>query len=166
MGFYLAIPVLGLVAALQSSVLADLRLVSGRPDFVLLLIVAWGIRGRLEEGIFWAFVGGIIQDLLSVQPLGISVVVPLIIVFIANGIARQLYQVNLLLILGLTIAATIGQQIMRGIGLMLVGLTPDWIDIIRYALLPTLALHLVLILPVYALVRGVQNRIGSSARAS
>ncbi len=65
MSLYYGIPILILSAVLQSAWLEDLRLLGGRPDLVLLLVVTWAIIRGAEEGAMWGFVGGIFCDLLS-----------------------------------------------------------------------------------------------------
>ena len=64
MGNFLSIPLLGVAAALQASLMPQIRLLGGEPDLVFLLVIAWAINRELEDGVIWAFVGGILLDLL------------------------------------------------------------------------------------------------------
>ena len=41
-----------------------------RPDLMLVLVVAWSLLRGVEEGLLWAFIGGVLLDLLSVGPFG------------------------------------------------------------------------------------------------
>jgi rod shape-determining protein MreD len=68
---YFGIPILLLAAVLQSVWLDGLRVIGGRPDLALLLVVTWSIIRGANEGALWGFVGGIICDLLSGSGLGL-----------------------------------------------------------------------------------------------
>jgi rod shape-determining protein MreD len=160
MGYYLALPFLIIVTALQSSLVPQFRLFSGQPDFVLLLVVSWAIRARLEEALFWAFLGGIMQDLLSITPLGTSSIGLILIVFLIDLIRKQVYQMNLLLIVGFVLGASILQQLIVTLVLALTGRgNYDLFDVLRYVLLPEIFYNLVLLIPVYIVVRLIQRRI-------
>ena len=70
MSLYYGIPILLLAAVLQSSWVDGIRILGGRPDLVLLLVVTWSIIRGPDEGALWGFVGGIFCDLLSGSGLG------------------------------------------------------------------------------------------------
>lgn len=160
MGYYLAIPLLVIVTALQSSLVPQFRLFSGQPDFVLLIVIGWAVRARLEEAVFWAFAGGIMQDLLSIAPLGTSSMVLISMVFMIDLVRKQVYQVNLLLVIGFVLAATILQQLTVTLILALTGRgSYALFDVLSYVLLPQIFYNLVLLLPVYLIVRLIQRRI-------
>jgi len=81
---YLGIPLLLTSAALQSMWLERLHLLGGRPDLVLLIVLSWGVMRGLQEGMLWAFVGGLCLDALSAAPFGLWTVTLTILAFIAN----------------------------------------------------------------------------------
>lgn len=149
MGYYVVVPIIALLVAIQSSVLPFFRWYSGQPNLVLLLVVAWAVYASLEESLFLAFLGGIAQDLLSVQPLGTSVIPLVVVVFVIATVRAQLYAINFLLVLGFVALATFVQQIVSLVILSQVGFGSDLISYIRYVTLPTLAYNSALILPVY-----------------
>ncbi|MCU0512276.1 MAG: rod shape-determining protein MreD [Anaerolineae bacterium] len=159
MGYYVAIPLLALAAALQSSIIPDFRLLSGQVDLVFLLVIAWGMRAPLEEGLFWAFVGGILQDLLSITPTGASSIGLVLLIFLIDYLRRQLFRVSLLLLIALVIGGTILQQGIIYTALLLTGNRYDVLEMLRSVLLPEIFLNLVLMLPVYLVVRLLQRRV-------
>jgi len=67
---YFGIPILLVAAVAQSAWLEDVRVLGGRPDLVLLLVVTWSIIRGAREGVVWGFVGGICCDSLSGGTLG------------------------------------------------------------------------------------------------
>ncbi|QPC81623.1 rod shape-determining protein MreD [Phototrophicus methaneseepsis] len=159
MGYYLSLPILIIAAALQSSVMPQLRIAGGAPDLVLLLVLLWAIHAPLNEAIFWAFLGGLSQDLLSVMPLGSSVIGMLIMIFFIKRLSLQLYRVNIVLVAGYVLLGTIVQTIITQIILFLMGLGLSIGDAFQYVLMPTLFYQLVFLVPVYLVIRGIQRAI-------
>jgi rod shape-determining protein MreD len=159
MGYYLALPVLMILASLQSSIMPHFRNLSGQPDLVLLLIIVWAVHAPLEEALFWAFVGGLMQDLLSILPMGTSVMAPVLIIFALHGLRGQVYRTNLLFVIGFVIAGILLKQGVIFVVLHLIGNGYDVFDVARYVTLPELFMTLLLLLPVYLVVRLIQRRI-------
>ncbi len=159
MGYYLSLPVLALAAALQSTLIPQLRIADGQPDLVLLLVLSWSFRARLEEGLTWAFIGGLLQDLLSLTPLGTSSLTLIVISYSAHTIGQQLYSLNPLAIIILGMFSTLAKYSVSVLLFVLIGLRPDLLSSIRYVLMPTLLYNLLLLLPVYGLVRFIQVRL-------
>lgn len=159
MGYYLALPILMIVASLQSSVMPHFRILSGQPDLILLLIVLWAVHAPLEEALFWAFSGGLMQDLLSITPLGTSVITPVIIIFVIHTLRGQVYRTNLLFVIGFVIAGILLKQGVLFVVLHLMGNGYDVLDIVRYVMLPELFMTLLLLLPIYGVIRLIQRRL-------
>jgi rod shape-determining protein MreD len=70
------------------SVAPYLRIGGGQPDLVLVLAVIWTVVVGFEGGLTWAFVGGLLTDLLAPRPLGSTAFVALIVVGVAAIYAR------------------------------------------------------------------------------
>jgi rod shape-determining protein MreD len=66
---YLMFPLLTGVALVQTTLLARVSLLGGRPNLMLLVVLIWAVLRGLDEGLIWGFVGGLILDLLSGGPL-------------------------------------------------------------------------------------------------
>lgn len=163
---FIAIPLLALAAALQSSIIPQIRFSSGQPDLVVLIVLAWAFHADLEEALFWAFTGGILQDLLSIAPLGASVIGLLPTIFVINLIAGQLYNINIILIFGIFLFGTIIQHVGFLMVLAVTGIGIDLIGNIRYVMIPSLLYNLALALPVYWVVRQIQKSVTREAFAS
>lgn len=69
MNLYLALPLLTGVALVQTTLLAQVNVLGARPNLMLLLVLVWAVVRGMDEGLIWAFVGGLILDLLSGGPL-------------------------------------------------------------------------------------------------
>lgn len=177
MGPYLSLPVLVLATALSASILPQLvrfgvglldnitpvlNNTHGQFSLVMLLVLAWSIRADLASGFVWALVGGVLLDHFSTLPIGASSAALLIIVYAANGAARQLYRMRVLTLLAMTFFATLFLHAYTYCALLLLGLSYDILLAVRLMLIPTLLYNLVGMLPIYALVRLAQRRIRSS----
>ena len=58
------------IALIQSVLLSRVNLWGARPDLMLLIVIVWAMVRSVDEGVMWAFIGGLIVDLLSGGPLG------------------------------------------------------------------------------------------------
>ena len=117
MSRYLSIPILGLSAALTASIIPHaidffiallsnltpvLNNTRGQLSLVMLFVLCWSIRGDLADCLIWALVGGIALDLLSILPLGTTSIVLILIAFVANSVAQQLFSVRLFFLIAFT----------------------------------------------------------------
>lgn len=174
MGRYISIPILGFAAALSSSiipqfigfVLALLGSITpildnsrGQLSLVLLLVIAWAIHADLTEGFVWAFVGGIAIDLLSILPIGASSFALVLIVFAINTISNQIYRINVVMIIAITLVSTVFMQFATYQILVLLGNSYNLLALIRLVLIPTLIYNAIAILPVYGVMRIIQRRL-------
>ncbi len=166
----LAILLLGLAVVIQASLSALFLPVDGGPNLVFLMVLAWSLNTNLRSGIIWALAGGLLLDLLSLLPVGTSALGLLVLVFVVSGLGTQLYRVGALWLIGLTATGTIFQEMLVLILLdfyVLGGLLPSdngfdptWGRDFGTVVLPTLVYNLLLIAPVYGLLRRVQRRFG------
>jgi rod shape-determining protein MreD len=157
MRYVILLFLLVLISVLEASVLPYFRLNSGHPNLVLLVVVAWSIRSDWDESVFWAFIGGIIQDLNSIVPLGTSVIPLVLSVFAVKFIITQIEGLTLLVYWGVVMAGMFVGHIVLFVTLGLVGYGIDLVPTVRYFMLPSLIYQLVLALPIYWMVRGLQN---------
>ncbi|HHY55084.1 MAG TPA: rod shape-determining protein MreD [Chloroflexi bacterium] len=70
--YYLMIPLLLLLALLQSTAVARFKLAGVKPDLVLLLIVVGALVYGARSAVLWGFIAGIGLDIFSGGPLGAS----------------------------------------------------------------------------------------------
>ena len=151
--FYAAIPLMAVLAILQTAVLPRIPIAGLEPQLVFLVALAWGLLRGLEEGLVWAFIAGLWLDLLSMTPLGLSSLAFMAAVagpVLLQGVLppRRLPVAALMAALGtltylLFYAVALG---LLGHGLSAAG----WAG-----LLPIALLHAVLILPIYLLLQTI-----------
>ncbi|MBZ0281700.1 MAG: rod shape-determining protein MreD [Anaerolineae bacterium] len=171
MGNFLSLPILALAAALQASVMPQISILGGQPDLVFLLVISWALNTPLEQGITWAFVGGILKDLLSAAPLGTSTFGLVIIVFGIHTMRQQLYSVGIFTLIWVTVLGTFFQQITVMLLLTVIGGFPPaaagfnaLFQTITIIILPAVFYNLILILPIYAFIRRIQRRLERRSR--
>lgn len=174
MARYLSIAILGLAAAISASILPQLLdfllgLLSGitpildhtrgQLGLVMLLVICWSIRSDLADAFVWAFVGGLMLDMLSSLPLGATSAALLVIVAVINGIVRQLFHVRLLFLVLATPVATVFLLTYTLLALALLGDSYDILAFVRLILIPSMIYNVLAVIPVYAAVRLVQRRL-------
>jgi rod shape-determining protein MreD len=70
MTYWLLVPLLGLIAILQATLVPLINLGGLKLDLPLLIIVSWGLLGTPGDAAIWGFITGLFLDLLSGLPFG------------------------------------------------------------------------------------------------
>ena len=181
MGRYLALPILGLSAALTASVVPHVIDVfvaligsfapalggsRGQLSLVMLFVLCWSVHADLTESLIWALVGGLALDLLSALPLGASSIALVLMAFAVNSAARQLLRVRLLFLAAITPLATLFLAAWTLGALALLGYSYDILAYARWTLLPTMLINLLAVLPLYGLTRILQRRLKGGLNAA
>jgi rod shape-determining protein MreD len=166
MGAYLSlsIPVLILAAAVQSSFAPQIRVLGGSPDFVFLVVLSWSVGSEFPESLTWAFVGGIIQDLLSAAPLGASALGLINVVFIVHLLNRGMYNIGFLLLAVLVIAGSVLKEMLFALVMAIVGFPNDFQILLSYVVFPTAVYNLAVFAPVYVVIRQIHRRTRPQSR--
>lgn len=150
---YIAIPLMALLAVIQSSVMPRFAIVGVVPQLLFIVALGWGMLRGLEEGLIWAFIAGVFVDLFSLAPMGISslafmagVAGPVLIQHVLPP--RRLLAAMILVALGTLIYLAVYAILLRifGFGVSIGGLA---------GLLPLIIVHAVIILPIYLIFANV-----------
>ncbi len=149
LGRYLSLPILLITVILQTTVMPEFQIRSGRADLLFTIILSWTLLAGAEQGIVWALVGGVLQDLLTGVPLGTSALVLVVVMFAISSLVGQVGRSNILLpplvagagtaiyhLILLVVYAVLGRG--SPIGYSLLNVT-----------LPTVLLNVILILPIF-----------------
>jgi rod shape-determining protein MreD len=157
MAYAVGVPVLVLLAILQSAVFSQVRLLEGQADLVLLAVVAWALTGRWREAMILGVVGGAFLDLLSAVPIGVS---SLALVVVAYGVAvteGRLWGAHLLTPLGVVLAASVIFSAIGLLGSLLAGAVIDLGSVSTRVVLPAVFLNLLLAIPAAQLASVLQR---------
>lgn len=154
MGNYLGVPLLLLAAMLQVSIVPQLpRVLGGEPNLVFLLVLSYAARATIEEGAAWAFLGGIVHDLVTSVPTGSTTFGLLLLVITIDRLRAQLFNVGFLTVIVLGVAGSLLLSILGVAFTILSGFNVRIFDLITYQVLPSAVYNFVLIGPVYLLMR-------------
>jgi rod shape-determining protein MreD len=142
--FYLMIPLLLLLAVVQSTAASRLQLGGVKPDLVLLMVIGGTLLYGGRSGILWAFVGGVAIDLFSGGPLGASSLAMMAAVLLVSIGHRPLSRYNPLVPLS---AAALGTLVYASVylGILAVLNSMGWfqrdlpfLEAMRFIVLPAL----------------------------
>lgn len=70
MSLWIALPFILLAALCQATFLPLVNILGYKIDFALVLVVAWGLLGKMGEAAVWGLVAGIFLDFTSGLPFG------------------------------------------------------------------------------------------------
>ena len=149
---YVGIPILILAAILNATVMAQFRIGNGAPDLVFLLVVSWALLVDLRDGLFWAVVGGLMQDVFSIAPLGTSALGLVLVVFGADVAFGQISRRNLLIPPVVALVGTVIYHLGSLFVLQMVDVSVPLQRGLLYVTLPTVVYNALLIIPVFRFV--------------
>lgn len=146
---YVAVPVLLVAAILQSTVLARIHVISGGFDLVLVIVLAWSLVQRGNDGPVWALVGGLLADTLSGGPPGAFTLALSTVALVVAFTEGRFYKTNFIVAL---IAAVLGTLLYHLIYLTLIivfGYPINLSDALALSTFPSAILNLLLMVPTY-----------------
>jgi rod shape-determining protein MreD len=153
-----------ILALLQVTVVPRVPLLNVYPDLVLLAVLAWTMVRGVREGAIEAFVGGIMLDLLSSQPLG-SHALALILTVIPTGLLGEpVYRGNLAFpVLGAFLATFLYNGILLLMS-RLFGEAVNWGNTLWRIVLPLALVQSILMPLTYWLVDRLDRRLDRRMR--
>ncbi|MCP4362834.1 MAG: rod shape-determining protein MreD [Chloroflexi bacterium] len=152
---YVAIPVMAVLAILQTAVWPYFTIFGLAPQLPLLIALSWGLLRGVNEGIIWGFIGGLLLDLFSISPLGLTALSYMIAIAAVLWIQQAISAGRFILPLLLAGLATIIYLIVTLIFLRLLGILSDFDTAVT--LLPLILANAIIMLPVYWLMVGLDR---------
>ena len=147
MTYVIGIPVIALLAVLQTSLVSHLRLLEGRPDLVLLAVVAWALTGKGREAMILGFAGGLFLDAFSAVPLGVSSAALVLVAVITSYSEGQFWGINPIMQLAAVLVGSVVYYAVILFALVAIGQPVDFQQALGQIVLPSLFLNLILALP-------------------
>jgi rod shape-determining protein MreD len=148
-----AFPLLALAVILQSSVVSQVRLLSGYADLPLIMIAAWALQERVKSAWHWALLACAMLGFVSKMPWPALVVTYLAIIFVAQALQRRVWQAPLLAMFSVTFIGTLFANFLSFIVLQILGTPFSLGDVVGLIALPSLLLNMLLSIPVYTFMR-------------
>lgn len=146
------------IALLQGVLLSQVNLWGARPDLMLLVVLAWAVVRNVEEGLLWAFIGGLILDLLSGGPLGAILLALVAVAFLAGQSWGQGFGSPVVRLLLLTFLGVVVYHLTLLFILTLMGYAVDWRFALTRVIGPSALLNVVLIPFVWQLLTWLDRR--------
>lgn len=161
----LVLAAVGAVVAslLELTIAPYLEIGGARPTFVLVFTVIWTLTAGFEGGLMWAFVGGLMIDLLAPRPLGTTVFLLLLAVGTTSIVGRALAGGRYLVPILAVFLITLGYVGLLGILLStLRAPTPDFDPVAVVG--PVAAYNAVLAIVIGPLALALRDRYGEPDR--
>ena len=138
---------------LQSLVGRSLPMVHGRPDFPLVVVLAWAMLQGSIEGAVVGFIGGLLLDTVSYTPFGINTALLGILGYCAGLPQANVYRGNLPFFVGTAAVVTVVYHSLVFVLLQALGLAmPPILDMYSAALRAAM-LNALLLAPTFVLCR-------------
>jgi rod shape-determining protein MreD len=157
--YVIGVPLLAFLAILQSTMFADFGFYEGRPDLVLLAVAGWALAGEWQQAMIWGFIGGVCLDILSAIPIGTSSIALILVAYLVSLYARRIWQVNLLMPLGVTLIASLVFHSILLLALLLLGRQVQFDYAYIRVIFPSTFINLLFALPVSQALAGLQHRL-------
>lgn len=153
MRFAIAAGLLAVAALLQSVLGQSLPLVRGRPDLVLVVVLAWAMLRGSGEGAFVGFLGGLLLDSVTYTSFGINTALFGLLGYAIGLPEVNVYRGNLPYFVGISALATLVYHTLYFLILQALGnLMPPLLDTYVTAL-PAALLNALLVPPTFILCR-------------
>jgi rod shape-determining protein MreD len=159
MAYLIGVPLLALLTVLQSSVLGWTLLLDGRPDLVLLAVVSWALTGRSTESMVWGLIGGLLLDLYTGLPYGLSAITLILIAFVISSLLDRFWEGHILTVLGAVLITSLFFHFTQLAALFVSGRPINLVLSLQRVILPSSFLNLALALPAKSLADGLKERL-------
>src|SRR4051812_3511294 len=114
-----------------------------------MLVLSWTLLADTEEGMIWAVVGGVIQDLTTGLPTGTSALALVVVAFTANIVLGPVGRGNVIFPPIVIVVGTVLYHLLLIVLLAVLGRGVTFNYALTYITFPTVVFNLVLILPVF-----------------
>jgi rod shape-determining protein MreD len=147
-----AIPILGGLMLLQTSIVSRLPLLQGSPDLVMLAIISWALQKRVHTAWHWCIIGGLIYSLASALPVGVPLLCYVMVTWLSLALRRRVWQVPILALFLMVFLGTLITHAVAYASLVIAGDPLELLEAFNLVTLPSLLLNLLFALPVYAVI--------------
>ena len=158
MSLWLALPILVVLAVLQTSMVPQLAIGGARPQLVVVWVVCWAVvRGR-GEAMSWAIFGGLLLDLMSQAPPGAHLLALTVVAFVADLGHTVMQGSTALFAAAAVFAASLAYGIVLVLVLAATGRPMSLADAVVLNVFPGALYNLVVLVPMFLVLRGFDRR--------
>ena len=160
MTIYLVVPLLVVVAILQTTIVPNLAVWGVFANLPLLLVVSWGLLRGPREGAVWGFIAGLAVDLLSGAPFGAATLSMIAVGFLSGLGATSAFRTQFALPMIAMFLATIVYDLLFLLIVQISGQRVIWFDSILRLVLPSAVLNALLTPVLFLTMRWLYTRFG------
>ena len=153
----IAFPLLILGVILQSSVVSQVRLLSGYADLLLVLLAAWSLQERVESAWHWGAATCLLLGFVSNLPLAVIIMGYFGVLFLARVLQRRVWQAPLLAMFSVVFFGTLFFHALSFIVLRFLGASFAFGEVMGLITLPSLLLNMLLSIPIYSSMRELSH---------
>jgi rod shape-determining protein MreD len=157
---YLVVPLLMVVAILQTTIAPRVVVMGVFADLPLLVVVSWSLLRGPREGMIWGFIGGFAVDLFSGAPFGSATLGLLFVGLLAGLSATTAVRGRFVLPVLAAFVATILYDLTFLLVTRFSGASVQWLGSLSRVILPSALLNAALALGVYAAMGWLHLRFG------
>ena len=160
MTIYLVVPLLAVVAILQSTLVSHFRIWGVFADLPLLIVVSWGVLRGPREGLIWGFVAGLMLDLYSGAPFGAATFGLMAVGFLSGLGKSAVFRSQIALPMLTVLLATVIYDIIFLIVVWISGYPVAWLDSLFRLVFPSAVLNTVLTPVIIIIMAWLNARFG------
>ena len=149
----IAFPLLALAVIFQSSIISQIKLLSGYADLLLIVLAAWALQERVKSAWHWGVLASLLIGFISKMPWFVIAIGYLTVVFVAQTLQRRVWQAPLLAMFSVTLVGTLFMHILSYVVLRFTGTPLSFSDVLGLITLPSLLLNMLFSIPIYAFMR-------------
>ena len=140
---------MGLLTIVQTVILPRFSPFEVDPSLPFLVALAWGLLSNVEEGVVWAFIGGLFMDIFTIAPAGGLSLSYMAAVLSAVMISELLPPNRLLIPIVSAVVATALQQFLYLLYLRIFGIG---VQASLLTFVQVIVVQAILIIPIYWLI--------------
>ena len=144
---------------IQIGIISRINLLSGSADVFLAILVTWSLQAKVKTAWFWALVAGLLVGYVSGLPWYLVLVGYLIIIGLSYLLQRRIWQSLLLEVFIMILLGTLINHVFSIGYLIVIGTDINFVEVLSLITLPSILLNLILVIPIYYLIRDLANWI-------
>ena len=158
MSAYLTLAILFVLSLLQSTLMPRITLLGVHPDLMLMAVTSWSLLRGSQEGMLWALVGGVMTDLFSGGPFGVTTLSLLVVGFLSGLGEKTVFRFDLLVPILVIPLATLAYDGVLLALLSMLGWPSQWGANFVQIILPSALVNTLGMPLVYILLRTLDRR--------
>ncbi len=159
MSLWFLIPLLGLIAVAQTTLVPLIAIGGLKMDLPLMVVVAWGLTSLPGEAVIWGFIAGAFLDLLSGMPFGTQTFALTIIGLLLGLVQTTIFRSNVILPPVAMALSTLAYNVLVLAVLSTLGWQIAWANYLVRVTLPTALLNTITLPIAYFPLRRLYRRL-------